>query len=232
MRSVGISYFPPPPTASHPHLIPPHPPPTIMSFPKGFQERSPPSEKENQESSRSPSPKSMNQYFELCVDNNPPSLPSPTTPTTTKAAWIQRLDESSNNFYYENLSTLEKTWQAPSDRYFVPFSPARDKGGAFQISTSNAPQGLVERANHGGRRRRRSSALAFHLAWSEQQDENGATYFFNKMTKAVQWDFPPEWPIPPVDNAWEERTDADSKAKFFYNRVNQVTQWTLPEAMR
>lgn len=203
-----------------------------MSFPKGFQERSPPSEKENQESSRSPSPKSMNQYFELCVDNNPPSLPSPTTPTTTKAAWIQRLDESSNNFYYENLSTLEKTWQAPSDRYFVPFSPARDKGGAFQISTSNAPQGLVERANHGGRRRRRSSALAFHLAWSEQQDENGATYFFNKMTKAVQWDFPPEWPIPPVDNAWEERTDADSKAKFFYNRVNQVTQWTLPEAMR
>ncbi|GMH97647.1 hypothetical protein TrST_g10687 [Triparma strigata] len=159
-----------------------------------------------------------------------PTTPSPTTPTESKAAWIQRLDVTSNNFYYENLSTSEKSWYPPSDRYFVPFSPARDKGGAFQISTSTAPSDIGG-IGQNSKRRRRSSALAFHMAWSEQQNELGATYFFNNITKEMQWDFPPEWPIPKEEDAWEERTDPESSAKFFYNRISSKTQWTLPEAM-
>mmetsp|Transcript_3363 Transcript_3363/g.7100 ORF Transcript_3363/g.7100 Transcript_3363/m.7100 type:complete len:418 (+) Transcript_3363:46-1299(+) len=81
-------------------------------------------------------------------------------------------------------------------------------------------------------RRRRSVLPKTHFEWKEKQDETGATYFYNIMTGAMQWEWPEGFPVPAVEDAWEERRDVTKNTSFYYNRVSNESKWTMPEDMK
>lgn len=69
--------------------------------------------------------------------------------------------------------------------------------------------------------------------WTEHQDADGRTYYYNALTNTSRWDKPAnvaslcQKALDECD--WKEYVDQESQNKYYYNSETQETVWDCPK---
>lgn len=106
-------------------------------------------------------------------DSAPPPLgpQSAPAPAASGGDWKEAQCPETGKPYWYHRTTKQVTWDRPAD--FVP----SQAGGKGKGAPASAPAATISE-------------------WKEAKDKEGKTYYYNKRTKATQWDPPPGYTAP------------------------------------